>query len=355
MGRCGVGDYARNLTDALSRVCPSWKFLTVHSPPSGTSVESNTDGNICTENLSLEWTLTGVFQAYRCLRNFNPDVVHFQFPGLGFRSSVLPFVFALILRILGMRVVATFHEPIIRHLSFAKYLFPLLAAHAILYVDRKLLVEGVRSARLAIALRKPRKVPIASNIPRFSGNSNCSDFIVRHGIPSKYYCFFGLIKPGKGLEALIELSAHIEEPIYVIGAFAPHLNSYHCQLHKAAMFARAGRGLGVIFLGALEERSVAELLYFSAANLFLLDGGLSERNTSVMASQIQGGATIVTGDTEAFDHVTNTWFVKNVSPENIKRILADIVAKPQTRLEATRDWEFVAKAHADIYRDVVRN
>ena len=175
-GECGVGDYAACLNKALR----------------ASGVESHVIA-------SEDWNVSSSLRVRRSLREQNFDVVHIQYPtvgfGIGFGTRLGPQALSLL-----QSCVVTVHEASQRHFLRKLALFPFsVRPEHIIFTssfERQFAtkwapwISGISSV-----------IPVGSNIGvgARNGPRNLSEVV-----------YFGLIMPGKGVEKVVELSRLIK-------------------------------------------------------------------------------------------------------------------------------------------------
>ena len=169
-GNCGIGDYTRLLAAAIERkgVCSA----IIESPAGGP---------------------LSAFRLRSATRAFRPDVTHIQYPTPGFGRGITPQIFSLF-----TRFVLTLHEVEGRHLLRKLSLYPLWAhANHVIFTCES---NRQYSLRWAPWLRRMSSVvPLSSNIPSFPS--------ARNGHLPAEVIHFGLIRPNKGIEDVLELQS----------------------------------------------------------------------------------------------------------------------------------------------------
>ena len=170
---CGVGDYAGQLAGAL-------------------------------RDLGVDVTRLGgePWSGFRALRELRRaakarrfDLVHIQYPTMGFGRSLVPALIPLLIR--ATPVAVTLHE--FSSFRLARRLWFVTFAHR---VDLRIFTSREESARFRHRMKPSRGqdlvVPIGSNIPA------CANATERQ---EKTICCFGLLCPGKGIEDFLDLAA----------------------------------------------------------------------------------------------------------------------------------------------------
>lgn len=167
-GQCGVGDYTRLLVGALEKLGLQAKIIGAMS-----------DDKFAYGELS------------RSVREFKPDVVHLQYPTVGFGVGLIPQLFSVL-----HPVVLTAHEFYKTHLLRRLAFYPLwLRTRYVIFTT-----ESNRTYTLQWAPwleRISSVVPLSANIPVASTRSQRVDNEVIH---------FGLVRPNKGIEEVLEFA-----------------------------------------------------------------------------------------------------------------------------------------------------
>ena len=251
--RCGVGDYAGRLSVALEEHGVEVVRLGGPGPGPGFGFGS-------------------IPAARRRLSECRADILHIQYPTVGYGRSIAP---ALLASLPGRRpVVATLHE----FASFRSYRLPWFIPYA-LWADTVVFTNGVEHDAFRTRLRSIRAhteiIPIGSNIPVGPDGPR----------RERTVCYFGLIMPGKGLEQVLELTRLLVPKgfeVAVIGSVPPHAASYGADLVDRLRSAGAR-----IFLDQ-EPAGVAALLGSQSYAFLPFPDGASDKRGSLLAAIVNG-------------------------------------------------------------------
>jgi glycosyltransferase involved in cell wall biosynthesis len=318
---CGVGDYSERLCRELERNAvsvirfASAKFSNLISP-----------------------------EIVRKINSIECDLVHIQYPTIGYRRSLTPRVIAQSVR--DKPVVSTFHEYSVfrwyRHSWFSPYA-RYCSARIFTTDDERALFQRRFPVRKGIDLT----IEIASNIP-------VSPHVARQ--PGKV-CYFGLIAPNKGLEEFLDLCAVAESsangPAFeIIGAIPERGHAYADKI-----LTRAGT-YGVQLSLHLPNDAVADRLAKSTfAYLPFPDGASAKRGT--LAAAIVNGLIVVTPHTRITPEWIQAATVDAKTPFNalgaIVRIQNDIrqwsdMTKRIAGAAQRFRWDEIARKHVELYR-----
>jgi glycosyltransferase involved in cell wall biosynthesis len=223
----------------------------------------------------VKWTLSNVPYLKKHLRASSAEAVYFPYHSLLHSWSLAPHLFSILN---SKKVVVQIHEVsqihILRRMSLA--LFTL--CRAIVFTN-----EYEMNLFLKIFPWTPkyavRVIPIASNIKPISVKSYSER-------QKSSIVYFGLIRPQKGLESVLELAsliknARLEFRIIIIGRILPRWRGYLAKLHS-----KIQPDISSIIdweFNASEER-VSEILGSTLYAFLPFDDGASERRGSLFAA-----------------------------------------------------------------------
>jgi glycosyltransferase involved in cell wall biosynthesis len=321
-GGCGVGDYTMCLGNALKA--------------SGIETHMITSG---------DWNLLGTFEVSRRLREKKFDIVHIEYPTVGFGRKLGPQGLSLL-----QKCVVTIHEASQRHILRKLALFPFaVRPEHIIFTSR---FERRFATRWAPWIWHVSSViPVGSNIAAAAqeGPRNLAEIV-----------YFGLITPRKELKWVLELGALIKTAalplmIRVIGGVPVKHAAYFDELRLKAT------GLPVIWDRDLSEEQIAKRLAGASVAYLPYTDGASERRTTLQAALLSGLAVITTrgphtprslGAVVRFcrspeEALAAVWSLIQ-SPEETSRMAAKAVQYGQRY-----NWERIAKLHLRVYDSVL--
>ena len=319
--RCGVGDYSDQLAQALRSRQATVQCLG-GEPWSGRGA---------------------LFEVRAVTRQRHVDVVHLQYPTMGFGRSVVPTLLPLLPR--DVPFVVTMHE----FSSFRRARRPWFASFAH-RVDLRIFTSDEERDRFKRVM-KPTSgddvtIPIGSNIAIGRAQRR----------RSKSVCYFGLISPGKGLEAFLELAAAKKDTDWhfsLIGAEPPMYAAY---AHEMIASARA---LGVSLCLNRQEAEVADLLATQEVAYLPFPHGATITRGSLLAA-MRNGAVVVTSHADVTSDSLKRTTVHATgaaeAAEKIGTLFANRTDREALRVAAAAvpsGWDQIADAHLSAYASAI--
>ncbi|MBI2783128.1 MAG: glycosyltransferase [Gammaproteobacteria bacterium] len=319
-GPCGVLDYALRLAAALQ--------------------ESGVRVTIAHGERKGRLSVRAVAAQARALR---PDIVHVQYPMARYGSSLMPHWLAQLPR---CRTVVTLHE-------FSRaHLLRRIAGLAFSRADALVFTNAFERAAFGHwypwSRGRGHVIPIGSNIPWLSA---------REARDRDEVCYFGLIRPEKGLEAFLALArlaadAAPELRFRVLGAIPAGQRAYCAQMRQASgglprLIWDLGRGDGEV-AQRLAETGFVYLPY---------PDGASERRGTLLAALGNGAAVITSRGPQTppgLESVVRFAADPGDALAQLRALRADPTAEANLR-RAGRDWverygwEAIAAAHRELY------
>lgn len=319
-GSCGVLDYSRRLAAALKEQ----------------GVAVTLARGIRNDRLSLR-------ELRAELRARRPRLLHIQYPMARYGASLLPLVAAWLP---GMRTLVTLHEFSQAH--------PLRRVAALAF-SRAALVFTTEQEEQAYRRWYPwsrgrtQVIPLGSNIPWLAdGGKRDLDAV----------CYFGQIRPQRGLEAFLDLArlAQRQAPqlrFQVLGAVPAGREDYCRALRESAADLRQ--------LGwALEAGDAAVAQWLAATGFVYLPypDGASGRRGSLLAALGNGALVITTRGAQTPPELSGAVRFAN-SPVDALAEIATLRGDPEAQnrqLAAARawsrvhQWSAIADAHRLLYR-----
>lgn len=319
-GVCGVGDYTTGLSEALAARGVQARVI-----------------------VSQDWRAVAALKVRNRLEDF--DLVHIQYPALGFGYKLGPHALSLL-----QSCVITIHEASQRRILRKLSLLPFMVRprHLIFTSDfERRFVTGW----VPWVARTSSIIPIPSNIRVFP-----------YERPRKIgeIVYFGLILPRKGLEQVVELSRLIESErldlkVRIIGKLRPEHMGYFEQLRLLTA------ELPVIWDLDLSEDHVAERLASSAVAYLPFPDGASERRSSLKAALANGVAVITTQGAHTPESMKSVVRFSE-SPRKALALARSLLESLQDRTDLAKNaaqylrqctWERVAELHLEVYRSLL--
>ena len=318
---CGVKDYATRLSEALGQIGIT---ADVTAPP----------------------TWEAMFMPYfRQLRERKYDIVHIQYPSIGYKWSLWPHLTGLFTRY--TRSVATIHEysalPKLHKLS--THIFRGSVSRLIFTTEFE---AGEFRARLGKLGSAQQIVPIGSNVPTHPSELERNLNVM----------YFGQIRPDRGIEeflSLAKLCFGLSRPFNfsVVGS----IPKKHIDYYQAI---RAKTPSGVRWLIDLDSKAVAKEMASSLAAYLPFPDGASYRRGSLLAAMANRLPVISRKGEATAPELLNGMMVADGAVQALAR-LDFIHAKPQeARIKALHartlvrrfEWDEIATRHAEIYNEI---
>ena len=350
--RCGVGDYVASLADALNRLGGTEVAVITDRRARGAGSSSGVD----VFPIAHGWRVSDLRPIFTTIRQWAPDVLHFQYPTQGYADRLLPWVLPLLLSMLRVPVIQTWHE----HLPMGSRLRSValaLAPGRLVVVRPNYEAALPRWARVLTGPKRPLFIPNASSIPQVKlSDSERRDIRRRLNSSAKYFvAYFGFIYPNKSVELMFDVPDPRQDHLVLIG----QLNQDHP--YQRAVRERTQREPWrgkVTVTDFLPGDEVARLLAaVDAVVLPFRDGG-GVWNTSLQAAAIQGTFVLTTSrERQGFDSSSNIYFSKPGDITDMRSALRQYVGRRNTSAvtDGYASWEFIAQAHASLYREILGN
>jgi glycosyltransferase involved in cell wall biosynthesis len=268
------------------------------------------------------------------------DLLHIQYPAVGYGRSLLPSVLPYLFR--DRPVVITLHEFSIFRVYRLPWFVPFAyKADGVIFTS-----EAERTAFIKRLPRPTARLPvigIGSNIPRVHAAAK----------DPRSICYFGLLMPGKGLESFLACARELRQmapgwTIRLIGSAAPGQEAY------AASIIEEARRIDVELVLDRTALDVAVCLSRTAFAYLPGPGGITERRGSVLAA-LENGVQVVgpLGDQAP------AWLLNCVidapMPEDAARALAGGQRKACDPAHlAELSWDQIARRHRRLYEEVLQ-
>lgn len=363
--RCGVGDYTHQLAMALARDT-QLQVAVLTSREAAPSVSPDFVFFPVVET----WNWRELNTILDVIRKWAPDLVHIQYPTLGYGHKGLPWLLPLCLRLAGYPVVQTWHEIyLLKFLFKSRFVFRFIAKAVVpggLVVVREDYQRKTEALLRWVFLNKTvRFIPNASVIPTVKLTVAETESLRAHYARpnARMIAYFGFIYPRKRVELLFQIADASDSHLVIIGDsfreedlrnFSESTKAsrivYHQSLRQLAE-AEAWKGK-VTMSGFLPNHEAARVIAAAdAVVLPILDGG-GGWNTSVHGAQAQGTFVLTTSNhRNGYDPEKNTYFAGEHDLEEMKRALKQYVGKRSGDSNAAaRAWQSICESHIELYR-----
>ena len=341
--RCGVGDYTAQLAGALARRAAEVTVLTSRAAAPAAPQDRHRVLNVVPR-----WDLSQTGAVLKAVRTFDPGIVHVQTPtrgGEGKLTTLLP----SILRLVGRRVVVTWHE-FIRPDNLRE--LPTAAALMGLIVVRPGFIERLPPLYRRVLGKKPvQMIPNASSIPpQILSDAERASLRARYAaVGRRVIAFFGFAWPHKRVERLFDIADPARDHLVLICDLDGGDPYHRALLDRAEAPPWAGR---VTVTGFLPTVEAGRLIAAADAVVLPFASGGGLWNTSLHAAMSQGTFVLTTSDQErGFDPARNIHYSPVDDLAGMREALAAHAGRRNAaaaKLHA-RPWDEIADAHLEFY------
>jgi glycosyltransferase involved in cell wall biosynthesis len=350
--RCGVGNYVASLADALGGL-GNTQVAVVTDRRAGTAGASS---GVEVFPVVREWEVSDLRALVTTIRQWTPDVLHLQYPTQGYADRLLPWLLPLVLSVLRIPLVQTWHE----YLPMASPLRSLALASAPgrLVVVRPNYEATLPSwARWLVKRKRPRFIPNASSIPPVVlSEVERRDIRRRLNASAKnFVAYFGFIYPNKSVELLFDVLDPRQDHLVLIG----QANQDHPSQKEVRERTQREPWMGkVTITDFLPAEEVARLLAAVDAVLLPFRDGGGPWNTSLQAAAVQGTFVLTTSrERQGYDPSMNIYYSKPGDTTDMRSALRHYVGRRTTSPLTDRyaSWASIAQAHMGLYRELLGN
>ena len=344
---CGVGDYTHRLADALAEAGAAVTVVTSADPRVRAADSYSSVG------IQGGWSAWRSAFVLRTVLRTGPQVVHVQYPTVGYRRGTAPLLFLALVRVLAprVRVVLTLHEFnrfSTRHRLLVRAAS--LAANLVVTPDR----PQIDALVSPMGRLRPRivEIPIAANIGPVASSARelapagDSDHDLVVGT-------WGFMRPDKGIDVLLDAFGMVAaaRTSRLVFAGDPGPDAGFVEHVKKCVRGSPHAG-SVMFTGwQTEEDLSATLLSLDVCALPFEDGLAANRTTYHGA--VAHGLYVVTTSEErvGYDPDSNTTFVSPGDAAGLARAILEARSHPRRAPHDVADgWRDVAHAHVASYR-----
>lgn len=315
---CGVGDYTARLIEALREI--------------GINVET-LEG--------MPWNLLSMGKMREMIARSHCDIVHFQYPSVGYGQSLVPQLLSF-----KVRSIVTLHEfshsRLLRRVASSPFIF---SARQLLFTSQYEL-DRVRR-RFPWIASKSSVIPIGTNIlPLRREERRHLDEVI----------YFGLIAPRKGLEQVIQFASiarreRVGITVRVIGRVPVAFRDYAKKLMDEA------RELPVVWSLEESEQMVAERLAGASLAYLPFPDGASDRRGSLKAALSSGVVCISTEGKGLTEQMREALVLSSDCEDAVakaKMLLIDQCALTELSAKGSRysesfRWDRIAQSHLQLY------
>ncbi len=348
---CGVGDYTRSLAASLSE-CAGIEVAVLTSAEADGRREG---APYQVFPVVRRWDRAEFAEVEAIVRSFRPDIVHVQYPTLGYRGELAALLPMMLLR-LGVRVVQTWHEYF--PLYFPVRIGLLWRVLGLGWPAGDVIVVRpgyARHVRWWYRLLNWRKrlhfIPNASTIPAVALTERERAAVrERYAPPGRaLLAFFGFFFEHKGIDDLLAIVEPQRHHLVMVGAIQ---ESDPYQAALARRLRREPYRGSVTTTGFLPPLEVARILAAADAVVLPFRHGGGSWNTTIQAAILQGTFVLTTSaETPGFDAERNLCWVRPGDIAQLKVALEQHLGRRRAAPSPDATWAKIAGRHLEIYRD----
>lgn len=339
---CGVGDYIGQLARALASETDIDVAVLTRGQPT-----SNDAQRLAILRPVQSWKVWELSSILKRARNWRPDIVHIQYPTRGFFAKRLPLLLPLSLRLAGLRVVVTWHEPPPCGVTQLLFLLTSIGVSGLIFVRPHYLDYFNPKLQFWLKRLPLSTIPNAANLP-VSCLSAAERETLRQTLlqgQSRLLVFFGFVARHKGVERLFDIANPVTDHLVISGG--SNDDAYYSELKSLASSSQ-WRGK-VTFTGFAPPTEAADLLAAADAVVLPFLSGGGSWNTSLHSALAQGSFVITTGEAAHGDDPTRNLYV---APCDGLAEMRDALCRHAGRRVAPSKalpWKTIAKAHLEHY------
>ena len=355
--KCGVGDYLFNLANSLSKNdgINIGILTSIQARP-----VSETD-NVMVYPIIRDWGISRIFEIVRFIKDWNPDIVHIQYPTQGYMSNagfmrrVMTSILPLIAYLTRRKVVQTWHEGY-KLKNAHLFLFQVIVPSSIVVVRPEYEKKLPALFRYILNYKRIMHIRNASSIRRKYLNEDEKSNLRRRYLKNqkRLIVFFGFIYPHKGVEYLFNIANPETDRIVIVGGYDE--NSEYIKNLKRIANSKTWRQK-VEILGFASEEVISEILTVADAVVLPFRGeGGGEWNSSLHAAISHDSFVLTTSlNKYGYDKKYNVYYAKIDNVEQM-RLGLDAYAGTKRKVGKTQafdDWEEISEQHILLYRHVL--
>lgn len=347
--KCGVGDY----TSLLAGTIAKQQGMKVAVLTSKAAQANAIDPHVEVLPIIKNWGFHEILKVLQIIHAWSPSIVHIQYPTRGYGRKMMPHFLPMMLKIMKIQVVQTWHEPLSRKGWFRNLPNALMSgALVVVEPDYKMMLPGWY--RRILSCKKIKFIPVGSSISQIKLKD-----LERHTIRASFdaasdrlIAYFGFVSPSKGIESLFDVCDPATDRIALICDLDLSDPYHNTLLNRIKSEPWAGK---IFVTGFQQPEDVARILAASDAAVFPFVGGVSFRNTSVLAAKTQGTFVLTTSsERHGYDPAANIYYARLADTTDMRRALKLYSGNNSSKQNfATDEWDFIGKEHLKVYRNAV--
>lgn len=351
---CGVGDYAFKLTQVLAALSLKVGVLTSTvevKPPVAAGCHVEVFPAI------KHWRLGDLWTFIKILRAWAPEIVHIQYPTQGYAGALMPSLLPLVSRLLGRKVVQTWHEiEAPKGKSLKYFLLRALTPGCVVVVRPRYKEQLSGFPRCVTRLKQFVHIPNGSVVPRIMLDASERTAARKRYLKQqrRLIVFFGFVYPHKGADLLFDIADPATDRIVVAGALQQNTKYGRDIMLRARSDSWNGN---VDLLGFVPIAEISVLL--SVADAVVLpfrDGGSGEWNSSLHAAVLHGCFVLTTSATKSgYDEANNIYYARMDDVPDMRRALLRYAGTRQTvaALTGEDEWKDIGVRHKKLYCEIL--
>lgn len=348
---CGIGDYTYRLVESLSTKRDN-KIAVLTSI--GAADQSK---KYSIFPIIKKWSISEVFAYVGCLKKWQPDVVHIQFPTQGYKTGFLPWVIPLINFFCGVKTVQTWHEGY-RFKFFFLVLLKSITSSKLIFVRDNYVKNNLGIFfRWMVSGKESFYIPNASIVPAAKLTEpefhEIKNFYL--GKQNRLIVFFGFIYPMKGVDLLFLIANPKTDQIVIAGNI-----DYESDYSKKILSIQKSEAWSgkVTITGHLPVSKVSQLLGVADAVILPFRNGGGNWNSTLHAAILNNSFVITTSNsTHGYNASKKTYFAEIDNIYEMNAALEKHCPTPReyskNKIDEGDQWQLIAHKHEIIYNNVV--
>jgi len=354
--KCGVGYYSARLSRELTGQKVDFEVLSTKGVNEGMQAPLLTVPN---------WKIRSLPKMLAAIDKSQAEIIHIQYPAVGYRRSLGVNLLPYALRILKprLKVIVTLHEYHgSRWLGRGRDFITVVPTHKIIVSN-----QADKQALPKWLSKKAQLIPIGSNLTKAAKTPGVYAEILTHNKlePKKpTILFFGFAYPAKGLEVLLQA---MKQPFLadwqlLLLSGLDHSNSYHRNLLSRIDEINRPKPR-VAAAGFLDDSTVSAVL--QEGRYFVLpQSSLVNAKSSTAIAAVQHNLVLITRGSDQpeliapFAHLKNCFLLAEMTAEAISEAierLEDLPAERKRIIDGTKEledyfsWSNIVQKHIKLY------
>lgn len=313
---CGVGDYTACLMAEANK--QEWELY-----------------------YSNDWSIKALRNKIKSINSFKAKFIIMQYPTQGYGWSIVPQLIALYYSFFTKkRFITVLHEFSQRTMKAKLATIPLLLSNKVIFTNtfEKNFAEKIFPFRK----NKYNIIKIFSNIPSPQKINGLSERIYD-------ICYFGHIRPLKGLEDFIEIVSKFQhKKILIIGQVLNEYKEYANKIEKECI------NKNICFMYNKEIKEVSNLLNKTKIAFLPFPDGVSERRGTLLAALSNGTAVITYKGKFSTKSLIKTCFITNKerASKDISNLLKELDNNQYSKIQAMNK-EYLNSEIPHSWKDIV--